>query len=95
MNAEMQGKAIVKFVDVWKHAEAADGFPIQVIPTQVLINADGTPYVPSEAMDDSGIEFSMLNVPRSYLGEKPRPATKVKGTPKNPGGCGCSGGKCC
>ena len=61
MNAEMQEKAIIKFVDVWKHAEAADGFPIQVIPTQVLINADGTPYVPSEAMDDSGIEFSMYS----------------------------------
>ena len=61
MNAETQGKAIIKFVDVWKHAEAADGFPIQVIPTQVLINADGTPYVPSEDMDDSGIEFSMYS----------------------------------
>lgn len=61
MNAEMQGIAIIKFVDVWKHAEAADGFPIQVIPTQVLINTDGTPYVPSEAMDDSDIEFSMYS----------------------------------
>lgn len=61
MNAEMQEKAIIKFVDVWKHSEAAVGFPIQVIPTQVLINADGTPYVPSEVMDDSGIEFSMYS----------------------------------
>lgn len=43
MNAETQGKAIIKFVDVWKHAEAADGFPIQVIPTQIFIKADGTP----------------------------------------------------
>lgn len=58
MNAEMQGKAIIKFVDVWKHAEAADGFPIQVIPTQVFINADGTPYVPSE---DIEIEFTMYS----------------------------------
>lgn len=58
MNVEMQGKAIIKFVDVWKHAEAADGFPIQVIPTQVIINADGTPYVPS---DDIGIEFTMYS----------------------------------
>ena len=58
MNAEMQGKAIIKFVDVWKHSEAADGFPIQVIPTQVLFNADGTPYVPS---DDIGIKFDMYS----------------------------------
>lgn len=59
MNAEMQGKAIVKFVDVWKHEDAANGFPIQVIPTQVFINADGTPYVPN---DDIGIEFSMYSL---------------------------------
>jgi thioredoxin 1 len=58
MNAEMQGKAIIKFVDVWKYTDAADGFPIQVIPTQVIINADGTPYVPS---DDIGIKFTMYS----------------------------------
>lgn len=58
INAEMQGKAIIKFVDVWKHTEAADGFPIQVIPTQVFINADGTPYVPSE---DIEVEFTMYS----------------------------------
>lgn len=39
--------------------------------------------------------ISMLNVPRSYLGEKPQPAAKDKVTPKNSGGYGCSGGKCC
>ena len=36
-NEEMRGRAIVKFVDVWKYADAADGFPVQVIPTQVLM----------------------------------------------------------
>lgn len=61
MNAEMRGKAIVKFVDVWKHADAANDFPIQVIPTQVIINADGTPYVPSDSMSDSGIEFTQYS----------------------------------
>lgn len=58
MNSEMQGKAIIKFVDVWKHSKAANGFPIQVIPTQVFINANGTPYVPS---DDIGIKFDMYS----------------------------------
>lgn len=58
MNAEMQGKAIIKFVDVWKHTEAADGFPIQVIPTQIFINTDGTPYVPSGDID---VEFTMYS----------------------------------
>mgnify|MGYP001021836445 CR=1 FL=1 len=58
LNAEMQGKAIIKFVDVWKNEEAAKDFPIQVIPTQVFINADGKPYVPS---DDMKIKFDMYN----------------------------------
>lgn len=58
MNAEMQGKAIIKFVDVWKNGDAAEKFPIQVIPTQVLINSDGTPYVPSK---DIGMEFTMYS----------------------------------
>ncbi len=58
MNEEMQGKAIIKFVDVWEYAEAADGFPIQVIPTQIFINSDGTPYVPG---DDIEVEFTMYS----------------------------------
>lgn len=58
MNAEMQGKAIIKFVDVWKNSAAAKDFPIQVIPTQVFIKADGTPYVPSK---DLGISFNMYS----------------------------------
>ncbi|MHC1787843.1 MAG: thioredoxin family protein [Christensenellales bacterium] len=59
MNAEMRGKAIIRFVDVWKYTNGADGFPVQVIPTQVLVTAEGKPYVPSEAMESSGIRFTM------------------------------------
>ena len=58
LNVEMQGAAIIKFVDVWKNENAANNFPIQVIPTQIFINADGTPYVPS---DDIKIEFTMYS----------------------------------
>ncbi len=54
VNADMQGKALVQFVDVWENTDAATGFPVQVIPTQLFINADGTPYEPSEGL---GIEF--------------------------------------
>jgi thioredoxin 1 len=61
MNAAMRGKAIIKFVDVWKHTTAANDYPVQVIPTQVIINADGTPYVPSDSMSDSGIEFTQYS----------------------------------
>ena len=58
LNVDMQGKAKIKFVDVWKNGDAANDFPIQVIPTQVLINADGTPYVPS---NDIEIKFDMYS----------------------------------
>ncbi len=56
LNTEYLDEAVIKFVDVWKYPEASYGFPVQVIPTQIFINADGTPYVPSE---DLGVEFIM------------------------------------
>jgi thioredoxin 1 len=56
LNVEMQGRAVIHFVDVWKYPDAAQDFPIQVIPTQVFYTADGKPYVPSENLD---IPFTM------------------------------------
>lgn len=50
LNAEMQGKAFIKFVDVWQYYEAAANVPIQLIPSQVIFNPDGTPYKPSGDM---------------------------------------------
>lgn len=49
-NREFKGKAFIKFINVWEHPNAANNVPIQVIPTQVLFNADGTPFVPSEEL---------------------------------------------
>ena len=60
MNKEMQGKAIVQFVDVWKSPEASSGFPVQLIPTQIFVNADGTPYVPSKEIS-SAIQFNLYS----------------------------------
>jgi len=48
LNKELQGKAIIKFVDVWKYQDLAEGYPINVIPTQILIDANGKPYKPSD-----------------------------------------------
>lgn len=61
LNEEWQGKAIVQFVDVWKYTDAANYYPVSVIPTQVFFNADGTPYVPSESMQQS-MEFMMYTL---------------------------------
>ena len=57
-NEDYRGRAIIKFVDVWKYTDAANNFPVQVIPTQVFFHADGTPYVPSE---DLGVEFGFYS----------------------------------
>lgn len=50
LNAELAGKAFVKFVDVWKYPQAAGNVPVQLIPTQFFFNADGSPFVPSEEL---------------------------------------------
>ncbi len=60
LNAEMQGKAFIKFVDVWKYGSAAANVPVQVIPTQVFFNADGTPFVPSDELA-AKIQFDMYS----------------------------------
>jgi thioredoxin 1 len=48
LNEELQGKAIIKFVDVWENQSFADGYPISVIPTQIFIDANGKPYNPKD-----------------------------------------------
>lgn len=58
LNEEFQSEAIVQFVDVWKNPEVATGFPVRVIPTQVFVNSDGSPYIPSEELTMM-IQFSM------------------------------------
>jgi thioredoxin 1 len=58
VHAEMQGKALIYYVDVWKYPKAVEGFPVRVIPTQVFYTADGRPYVPSEEIRTS-IEFTL------------------------------------
>lgn len=59
VNAEMQGLAIIKYIDVWVHTDVARDFPVQVVPTQLFINADGSPYVPGDSIGDLGIKFSI------------------------------------
>ncbi|BAE85931.1 hypothetical protein DSY4142 [Desulfitobacterium hafniense Y51] len=46
LNEELQGRAIVKFVDVWKYKKLAKGYPVNLIPTQIFIDAEGKPYQP-------------------------------------------------
>lgn len=50
-NELYQGRAIIKFVDVWEYPSGVGDFPVEIIPTQVFINADGTAYEPSEDLE--------------------------------------------
>lgn len=49
LNSELQGKAIVRFVDVWKNQSLAEGYPISVIPTQIFIDSNGKPFTPKDS----------------------------------------------
>ncbi len=51
------GKALIKFFDVWKRPQLSQDYPVMVVPTQVFLNADGTPYQPSEKVLGSGLQF--------------------------------------
>lgn len=55
---ETLGSAIIKYVDVDKSSELAAQFPVQVIPTQVFIAADGSPYIPGAGIT---AEFTMYS----------------------------------
>jgi thioredoxin 1 len=55
LNKSLQGKAIIKFVDVWKYKELSEGVPIKVIPTQVFFDSTGKPFNPP---DSSSLPFN-------------------------------------
>ncbi|WP_243122150.1 thioredoxin family protein [Clostridium thermarum] len=59
LNEELQGKAIIKFVDVWKYQSLAEGYPVSLIPTQILIDAKGKPYNPKNP-DEMGLTMYSL-----------------------------------
>lgn len=50
MHTDYAGKAIIHYVDMELSPEIAKNYPIRVIPTQVIYNADGSPFVPDEEL---------------------------------------------
>lgn len=45
LNKEYRGRAVIKFVDIQKNPEAAEGFGITLIPTQFFFDSQGSPHV--------------------------------------------------
>ena len=48
VNAEYQGRVIVVYGDVGRYPKLAEGFPLEVIPTQFFFTKEGKPYVPAD-----------------------------------------------
>jgi thioredoxin 1 len=49
LNRTLQGKAVIRFVDVWKYPDLVKDYPLRVIPTQFFFDRDGKPFTPSDA----------------------------------------------
>lgn len=49
LSRTLRGKAVIKFVDVWKYQKLAEGYPLRVIPTQFFFDREGKPFVPSDS----------------------------------------------
>lgn len=58
VNAEVQGRAVVKYVDIYENPELAYDVPVRVTPTQLLIDKNGNPYVPPENSQGSFTMYS-------------------------------------
>ena len=59
LNEQLRGKAIIKFVDVWKYPELADGYPLSVIPTQIFFDWEGKPYLPADPEGSGMLLYSL------------------------------------
>ena len=57
MYTQYSGKATIRYIDISKYPEEAGDYPVTAIPAQFFFNADGTPFTPSEELQE-GIGFS-------------------------------------
>ena len=74
-----------KVINEYLNSKGVEGLPATTLDGQIVIMGR---YPSNDEM------ISLLDVPRSYLGEGKKPVQKVKVTPKKSGGCGCKGGCC-
>ena len=53
-----EGAATFRYIDVKEHPNLANGYQVELIPAQFFFYEDGTPYIPSKKVLDSGIQFN-------------------------------------
>ena len=58
LNETLRGRAIVRFVDVWKNRNLAEGYPLRTIPTQFFFDKEGKPFTPSDSTGVSMQKYS-------------------------------------
>lgn len=76
LNKELKGEIIIKVCDVLEYPEYCDGYDVSLIPTQIFINSDGTPFSPENyaelgltlVKDDNGKHIYTSHV--GYLSEE-------------------------
>lgn len=49
LNAEYQGRAIIRYIDLTAHPNAAVDFPVPAVPALFFFDKDGRPYEPGDA----------------------------------------------
>jgi thioredoxin 1 len=60
LHSELDGKAIIQYIDTEKYPEIASMFPVRVIPTQVLFNSNGKPWDP-QTREEAVVGISQYN----------------------------------
>ena len=56
-NKDYKGKAIIKYVDVDEHRDMMKDLPVQAVPTQIIWDADGKPYIPSKKLKNKFVTY--------------------------------------
>lgn len=78
LNQQLMGKAMIKYVDVMKNKKVSEEFPIATIPTQIFINADGSPYRPENVKDSNLIVYGDEKTGTHFLTAHEGAMTKEK-----------------
>ncbi len=66
LNEELQGKAIIKFLDVWEDPKLSEGYPIRAIPTQFFFDAEGKAFEP-ETFNEKPLRMVTSNETGEHL----------------------------